>query len=98
MTRTRNMIYKDTAEAQELYIFADNEYRIYNMMQSVETSLQKKVDKGIYDADKAIDAFYSVMCEASRLYKKLFGYGFAVGDRFTAAADFAREFTEEATA
>ena len=98
MTRTRNMIYKDTAEAQELYIFANNEHRIYDMMQSVEASLQKKVDKGIYDADKAIDAFYYVMCEASKMYKKLFGYSFSVGDRFTAVADFAREYTEEVTA
>jgi hypothetical protein len=98
MTRTKNMIYKETAEAQELYIFANNERRIYDMMQYVEASLKKKVDKGIYDADKAIDAFYHVMCEASNLYRKMFGYGFTVGDRFTAAADFAREFTEEVTA
>lgn len=98
MKRTTSMIYRPTAESDELYIFADNEERIYRQMQDIKASLLKKVKKGVYDADKAIDAFFYAMCEASKLYAKSFGYAFTVQDRFTAAADFAREFTEEVTA
>ena len=93
MKHTKNMIYQPTAESEELYIFANNENRIYPQIQSIETRLHKFIEKGIYDTEKAVDAFYYAMNSASDLYKKYFGYAFTVTERFTAAKEMADNFT-----
>lgn len=95
MKRTRNMIYKASEEARELYLVADNEGRLYPMRQAIEANLTKKMNKGIFDADKAIEAFYYLMDAASKQYKKDFGYMFSVTERWTAAADMASDYIEE---
>ena len=95
MKRTKSMIYKETAESQELYIYASNNRRIYDgFMYDVE-ALNKKVKKGVYDSEKAVDMFYYLATEASNLYKKEFGYSFSVGDRFTVAVDMRDAFESE---
>ena len=48
----------------------------------------------IINAEKAIDAFYYIACAASDLYKKWYGYGFSVSDRFSAAVDLRDYFSE----
>ena len=54
---------------------------------------KKFIDKGIYDTEKAVDAFYYAMNSASDLYKKYFGYAFTVTARYTAAKEMADNFT-----
>lgn len=86
------MIYNQTAEAIELYIFSVNEEPIYRQLQDIKNNLIKKYKKGIYDHERAIDAFYHVTTAASNLYKRFFGYSFTVQDRFTTACDLAINF------
>lgn len=93
MKHTKNMIYKPTAESEELYIFAVNESKLYPQIQAIEKSLIRKISKGIYETEKAVDAFYYAMNTASDLYKKYFGYAFTVTERYTAATEMANNFT-----
>ena len=94
MKRTKNMIYNQTQESIELTHFAANTESIYPQICATVRNLAKKFTKGVYDAEKAVDAFYYIACAASDLYKKWFGYGFSVGDRFSAAVDLRDYFTE----
>ena len=95
MKRTKNMIYKETTESRELYIYSMNNRRIYDGFKYDVNNLNKKVKKGVYDSDKAVDLFYYLATEASNLYKKEFGYSFSVGDRFTVAVDMMEEFESD---
>lgn len=94
MKRTKNMIYQKTQESTELFFFTTNTQELYPQIQYTVRNLAKKFAKGVYDAEKAVDAFYYIACAASDLYKKWFGYGFSVADRFTAAVDLRDYFTE----
>lgn len=96
MKRTKSMIYKETEEARELFLYATNDGDLYrSMISPIIANLKKKAAKGIYDAEKAADAFYHVATEASRHYFRDFGYSFSVGDRFTVAVDMADYYSEE---
>lgn len=95
MKKTANMIYKPSEEARELYLVANNESRLYPMIQAVEKNLAKKIVKGVYDAEKATVAFFHVATEASRQYMRDYGYAFSVTDRWTAAQDMRDDFIRE---
>lgn len=96
MKRTKNMVYAPTTEARELFLYATNDGDLYRSMVSpIIASMKKKVAKGIYDAEKAVDAFYHVATEASRHYNRDFGYSFSVTDRYTAACEMADYYNEE---
>jgi len=87
MTKTKNMFYQTSQEATELFLYATNTSELYPQICAIVRNLAKKLAKGIYDSDKAIIAFYHVVNTANNLYKKWYGYGFSVTDRYTAAVD-----------
>lgn len=96
MKRTKSMIYKETAESRELFLYAVNNGNLYQrMISGVIENLRKKAKKGTYNTDKAVDLWYYVATEASKLYNKDFGYSFSVSDRFTTAVDLEENFKEE---
>ena len=95
MKRTKNMIYNETAESDELYIYGMNNRRIYDGFMYDVDNLNKKVKKGIYDSEKAVDLFYYLATEASNFYKREFGYSFSVGDRFTVAINMRDVFESD---
>lgn len=96
MKRTKTMIYKETTESRELFLYATNDGNLYRQMitPTIE-NLRKKYNKGNYDKEKAIDAFYYIATEASKRYNKDFGYSFSVGDRFTTAVEMEDYYKEE---
>lgn len=100
MKRTKNMIYKETIESVELLLYTENDSFLYhNYIMPVVQSLKKKVVNGIYDTDKAIDAYYHVATAAAKKYKEEFGndFGsviFSVTDRFTVAVDLENHYRE----
>ena len=101
MKRTKNMIYKPSIESRELALYATNTARLYDYyIVPVVRNLAKKMAKGIFDADKAIDAFYPIACEAAKMYCKEFArledapHVFSVSDRFTVARDVLDEYME----
>ena len=94
MKRTKNMEYTQSIESRELTLYATNDGRLYDyMIVPIVRNLAKKYSKGTFDADRAIDAFYPVACEAAKRYCKEFArledapHIFNVTARFTAAAD-----------
>jgi hypothetical protein len=96
MKRTKNMVYNPTEEARELFLYAVNNGNLYRrMIENVLDSLEKKIKKGVYDREKAVDAWYYVATEASKYYEKDFGYRFSVADRFTVAVDMAEYYEEQ---
>ena len=96
MKRTSNMIYKETAEANELYIYTVNTSSLYfQRIIPVIENLKKKYQKGIYDKEKATDLWYYVSTAASDLYNKEYGYRFSVQDRFTVAVDLEAYYKED---
>lgn len=100
MKITRNMIYRETPEAQELEMFCMNESRIWSyFITPVIENLEKKVKKGTYDSEKAIAGFYRATTEGAKLYCKTFGSDndvvFSVGDRYTAAKMIGAYIEEE---
>ena len=95
MKRTKTMIYKETEEARELFLYATNDGDLYRrMITPLIANLKKKLAKGIYDADKAVNAYYHIATEASNKYQKDFGYAFGVADRFTVAVDMEAYYKE----
>lgn len=98
MKRTTSMIYKETEESRELFLYATNDGNLYrqSITPAIE-NLRKKYNKGIFDREKAIDLFYYIATSASKLYNKDFGYMFDVQARFTAAADMVDYYMDEIT-
>lgn len=93
MKHSRNMIYKPTAESDELYQYMDHNERAYRYaVQPILANLEKKVLKGIFDTEKAVDAFFYAATNAANLYKKDAGYMFTVTERYTAAVEFLDDF------
>ena len=96
MKRTKSMIYKESEEARELFLYATNDGDLYrSMISPIIANLHKKAKRGVYDNEKAVDAFYHVATEASNHYFRDFGYKFSVADRFTVAMDMADYYKEE---
>lgn len=88
MKRTKSMIYRETVESNELFLYATNSGDLYrSSISPAIASLRKKAKKGMYDKEKAIDLYYYIACTASKMYGRDFGYTFSVQDRFTAAVD-----------
>ena len=96
MKRTKNMTYENTTESRELFLYTTNNAELYKkMITSIIDSMKKKAEKGVYDKDKAVDAFYRVATEGSNRYYKDYGYRFSVGDRWTTAVDMEKYYREE---
>lgn len=96
MKHTKNHKYEPSTAARELYLYATNNGDLYRRQISyIENNLRKKIAKGVYDHNKAVDAFYYAADNASRLYNNDFGYSFSVTERYTAAVDMADDFILE---
>ena len=97
MKRTSSMKdYSPTIESNELFLYASNTSSLYyNMIVPTITSLRKKTAKGVYDIEKAIDSYYYIACEASKMYNKEFGYSFSVSDRFRAAVELEKYYRQD---
>jgi hypothetical protein len=96
MRKTKNMYYKETVESRELMLYATNDGIIYkNLVTPIINNLRRKAEKGLYNAEKAIDAWYRVATEASNKYYKDYGYKFSVTDRYTVAVEMEKYYAEE---
>lgn len=96
MKHTKSMVYRETEESRELFLYATNDGDLYrSMVCPVIANMKKKAEKGIYDAEKAISVYYRIATEASNHYYRDFGYKFSVTDRYTVACDMADYYQEE---
>lgn len=96
MKRTKSMQYNPTIESNELFLFATNDGDLHTrMIQPVISNFRKKAAKGTYNSEKAVDSYYYIACEASKMYSKEFGYSFSVADRYTAAIEMEKHYKED---
>lgn len=90
MKITKNMRYKNTVESRELYLYTNNNAKVYEMyIKPLEKAIEKKKE---FDINKALQGFYRVACNGSNMYKKDFGYSFSVQDRYTCAIDMIESY------
>lgn len=93
MKRTSSMHYEESAEAEELYLFAVNDSTIFNVyIRPLVKRLKSYHKKGIYDDNRAVDGFYNVATQAAKMYIQQYctpGYRFTVTHKFTAAVKMA---------
>ena len=96
MKHTKSMVYRETEESRELFMYSTNNGDLYRQMSSaLIKSLRNKAKNGKYDAEKAVDAWYYVATEGSNRYFKDYGYKFSVTDRYTTAVDMEKYYREE---
>lgn len=101
MKRTKNMYYRETLEAEELYLYAINDNWCYTrIITPALAGLERKAKKGVYDPDKAVDSFFRVTTACAVQYEKEFGakffnVTFDVTDRFTAAVKMEERFRDQ---
>lgn len=83
-----NIDYKETDRSNELFFYIYSTGRIYKRStEAIIKNLAKKYEKGIFETEKAIKAFYNLACEGAKEYKKEFSYSeeidtnFSVSDR-----------------
>ena len=66
------MIYKETVESRELFLYAVNSGDLYRrIITPTIKCLRKKAIKGIYDKDKAIDLFYHIQLKQVNYITKI---------------------------
>lgn len=64
----------DHNAAYELYLYANNDARIYtSIIKTTIANLAKKYSRGVYDEEKAVVAWVHVMDAAAKLYAHDFG-------------------------
>ena len=101
MKRTASMKIRPTEESRELELYAVNTGSLYGWTVDVIRNLAKKHEKGTFDRDKAIDAFYPIACQAAKMYCREFArledapQVFSVTDRFTCAAGLVSYYMED---
>lgn len=96
MKHTKNMYYENTTASNELFLYATNDGELYRHMATpIINNMRKKAVKGLYNPEKAVDAWYNMATEASKQYNKDFGYSFTVQERYTAAVDMEAHYREE---
>jgi len=93
MKRTKSMRIENTVESRELEEMMSNSSDLWcqNQYNAIYDNLKRKVIKGVYDAEKAIDAVYHLAESVTKVYERDFGYRFTVTERFTAAANLSVE-------
>lgn len=88
MMKELNLNYQETEESRELTLYIENTGRLYrSSIRPIILNLAKKYEKGIFDTEKAIKAFYNVATEGAKTYAKEFAIAsewnaiFSVADR-----------------
>lgn len=95
MKRTKNMVNNPSTESRELFLYTVNNAKIYPSISATIKNLKKKYEKGIYNTEKAIDAWYYIATMGSSAYNKDFGYNFTVTERFSASVELENYFKED---
>ncbi len=89
------MINNPSTESHELFLCAVNDGDLYRTITYIIKSLAKKMAKGVYDKNRAIDSFYQVAIIVSKDYNRKFGYMFTVTERFSAACELLEYYADD---
>ena len=97
MKKTSSMIYKPDEVSEDLYLYTVNTGSLYRRTsRPIIENLARKLNKGAYDPERAIDAWYSVATEAAAMYnKELPARNFSVTTRYTVAVELESHYREE---
>lgn len=92
--------YVETAESRELKLYADNDSETYfKHYIPVAKNMSRKLEKGIFDNEKAVTGFLYVIDFAAKKYCREFGgiwhKVFTKADREAAAAAMVEDFLNE---
>lgn len=102
MKKTRNRVYKKSYESKELFLFTINNGGTYWWaIQPICRAIAKKHKTGVFDLDKATEAFYRVANISAKDYWAKFCFPdskwsdiFPVQCRYTVAVDLLNHYTD----
>lgn len=60
-------------EGDDLLLFAENDWKVYDQMRAIQKNLAKKMQKGTYEHSKAITGWMHAANHGSQEYKKQIG-------------------------
>lgn len=60
-------------EARELQLYIVNDGQLYKQAQSIMTNLRKKIKRGVYDPEKAVDLWMYLATAGAKKYMKEYG-------------------------
>lgn len=83
----------DEHAQNELDLYAENTWELYNQKKSILANLQRKAKKGVYDHTKAAKLWMYWVDAASKRYRKEFGGGPGTFNKSTREA-LARELAD----
>lgn len=91
MKRTKSMIYMETDDSRELYLFAMNDGQLWrgDFVPRIR-ALQRHARRGDYSHERAVDSLFHTMTAAAHKYQRTFcssGFSFPVQVRFTCAVE-----------
>ena len=93
--------YQETDESRELFYYIYSTGKIYARTTTpIILNLAKKYEKGVFETEKALKAFYNLACEGAKEYAKEFAHIeefnkiFSVSDRKTAACQLLEYYWE----
>lgn len=89
MKHTKSMVYRETDDSRELYLFAVNDGQLWRDDFAPRIrALQRHARRGDYSHDRAVDSLFHTMTAAAHKYQRIFrspGFSFPVQVRFTCA-------------
>lgn len=93
MKKSKNMVIMPSVESRELCLYVENRQEFNSPINFIAKNFARKMKKGIYDRQKAIDALYPITTEGAKMYEREFGTPgaacpiFNVTARYSAAAE-----------
>lgn len=101
MKRTNSMIYRPTEDSRELTLYTINDGDLYRGLTiPIIDNLKRKVKRGAFDPEKAVDAFFHLATVAAKKYCAEFSsadFSFPVQVRFTVAVELRDYYIEDIT-
>lgn len=101
MKKELNLNYNPTVESTELSLYIENTGNLYRTRTTgIILNLAKKYEKGTFDTEKALKAFYNLACEGAKLYAREFANPtewnkiFSVSDRKICAMELLEYYFE----
>lgn len=99
-TKSMKIVTNLNIEQQELYLFAfggNGDLQAEKRYTEIEKNLRRKIKKDVFNVNKSVDLWYTLVNYCNKLYIDWYGYEFTVADRYAAAAYGAAEWYADET-
>ena len=93
------MIYKPTEKSNDIVLCVECNHDVYEShVLPIIANLKRKAARGVYDPERAIDAWYTAATAQAAILTRQFETRYSVTDRYSAAVELERDYREEVEA